>query len=185
MRPRPRQLYNSPSVKIAKNNQEGRINQCFYFDKALNKSLYIPFKIMSGTLPVWNGRLRHRRSGDGGWIGILEWNFFCVLWAWWWLLKGCRILQLRKKWNTGYKKLLQRLTVHCAGWDWCSWLSGCLWFLSAGLSTDCSNQFMHLKKPRISRFRVQRFSVQRSGFRVERRRCTNESTLWNSAVRLF
>ena len=63
--------------------------------------------------------------------GMLEWNFFCVYWAWWWLLKGCRILPPRKKWNTGSKKWLRPPTARCAGWDWCSWLSDCLWFLSA------------------------------------------------------
>jgi len=39
--PRPRQTCNCLSVKIAKNSQEGRINQCFYFDKASDKRLYI------------------------------------------------------------------------------------------------------------------------------------------------
>ena len=110
----------------------GRISQCFYFDKTLNKRLYIQFQITQGPGPDWNGRLR--RNGYEGWIGMLGWNFFCVYWAWLWLLKGCRILQLREKWNTGCKKWLRLPTAHCAGWGWCSWSSDYLWFLSAELS---------------------------------------------------
>ena len=44
MRVRSRPLCNCRSVKIAKNSQEGRINQCFYFDKASDKRLYIQLR---------------------------------------------------------------------------------------------------------------------------------------------
>ena len=46
----------SPSVKMAKNNQEGRINQCFYFDKASGKRLYI--QIQGGGVPDRNYKIQ-------------------------------------------------------------------------------------------------------------------------------
>ena len=46
---------------MVKNNQGGRINQCFYFDKALNKRLYIRLKItrafVVGPTSLWLRRL--------------------------------------------------------------------------------------------------------------------------------
>jgi len=41
-----------------KDNQEGGINQCFYFDKTFNNRLYIQFQIFLGPGPDWNGPLR-------------------------------------------------------------------------------------------------------------------------------